>query len=88
MTEEMPATYTASELKLRELNSTLYKECKTYSWILNQWGIKKKPPKKELSALKPKYCNIQMQRASDVTVQQGAESLPSTVALQAENSPK
>lgn len=37
-----------------------------------------------MSALKPKYCNIQMEHGSDVKAQQGAEPLPNIIVLQAE----
>lgn len=44
----------------------------------------KKKNCERFSALKPKYCNIQMEHGSDVKEQQGAEPLPSIIVLQAE----
>lgn len=43
-----------------------------------------KTKKRAVSALKPKYCNIQMEHGSDVKVQQGAEPLSNIIVLQAE----
>lgn len=44
----------------------------------------KQKKKRAACALKPKYCNIQMEHGSDVKAQQGAEPLPNIIVLQAE----